>query len=457
MLKIMMSSMRIMMLMIPVFFRKRIKAGPLGRKRLQTGKFHPTIDMNLDNLLTCMKYCGTCPSYPGNNMEALFCASGVSSNNITENGCNCVSCPLYEQCSQNSSVYFCKNGSCTGKEDDTSECTGKDNNNAYLNKFIGENLSEEESYITINDDKILDVKIDFIGDKVVETKSNIPILTASLESGIEHTHVCGGRARCSTCRVIVTDGIEHCRPRNEKEQALAKIKGFSSDVRLACQTTVGNDISIRRLVLDEEDIAVAINEGRSKLNDAGREIEATILFSDIRSFTSFSENSLPYDIVHILNRYFDTLGDDIDSFDGYIDKYMGDGIMAIFGLDQNSTESPAFQAVSAGLKMLQSLKDFNEYLESRFDHKFNIGIGIHTGKVIVGNLGYRKKKEFTAIGDTVNTASRIESLNKKAGTSMLVSEQTFLQTKDKFVWKQKFKSKVKGKELPIIIYEPEVP
>ena len=452
-----------MMLMIPGFIRKKIKAGPLGNKRLKLGKTHPNIEMNLENLLICMKYCGTCPSYPGNKMEALFCASGESSNKIVENGCNCVSCPLYEQCSINNSAYFCINGSCAGRDTEIGNCENTDTANTYLARFIDTEESSNNEDILIDGNKeisstgdAVDIKMDFIGDKIVETKSNVSILESSLTAGIDHTHVCGGRARCSTCRVIVTDGLEHCIPRNEKEQALAKIKGFSPEVRLACQTTVNDDITIRRLVLYAEDISVAINEGRSKLNDSGREIEATILFSDIRSFTSFSENSLPYDIVHILNRYFDTLGEDIDSHGGYIDKYMGDGIMAIFGLDQNSDESSAFQAVSAAMEMMNSLNYFNKYLASRFDHEFKIGIGIHTGKVIVGNLGYRKKKEFTAIGDTVNTASRIESLNKKAGTSILISEETYSKIKDQFRWKHKFKSKVKGKELPVIVYEPEI-
>ncbi len=449
--------MKIMLLMIPVSIRKRLKARPLGSRRLKNGQNHPTISMNLENLLICMNNCGTCPSYPGKGMEALFCASGESSHEITENGCNCVSCSLYEQCSIINSAYFCKNGSCSGREEGTEECGESNSDNSYLSKFIGtEDFPDEEADKIVDSDKIVDIEINFTEEKLVATKSNIPILEASLDSGIDHTHVCGGRARCSTCRVIVTEGLEHCKPRNEKEQALAKIKGFPPEVRLACQTTAGSDISVRRLVLDKEDIAVAINEGRSKLHDSGREIEAAILFSDIRSFTSFSEKSLPYDIVHILNRYFDTIGDDIDSYGGYIDKYMGDGIMAIFGLNRNSGENCAFQAVSAAVKMIQSLNDFNTYLKNIFDHEFRIGIGIHTGKVIVGNLGYRKKKEFTAIGDTVNTASRIESLNKKSGTSVLVSKATYLKTKDKFKWNRKFKSRVKGKELPVVVYEPVI-
>lgn len=140
---------------------------------------------------------------------------------------------------------------------------------------------------------------------------------------------------------------------------------------------------------------------------------------------------------------------------GYIDKYMGDGIMVIFGLDSQFKENPALLAMNTAEKILLSLKDFNKYLETKFNHQFKIGIGIHTGNVIVGNLGYSKKKEFTAIGDTVNTASRIESVNKLAKTSVLVSETTYDIVKDNYKWKKKFRTHVKGKELAIVVYEPD--
>ena len=455
----MMSMMKFLIRLTPRSLRRRVKARPLGKKRLNTGMDYPAIEMNLENLLICMNNCGTCPSYPGNGMEALFCASGKSDSEITEKGCNCVSCPLYDLCSSSNTAYFCKNGSCASGDNDK-DTAESDNCNSYLSRFIGKDSQREQEEKNpeipeINSEPAIEVSLDFIGDKKIQTQSDVPILEASLAGGIDHTHVCGGRARCSTCRVIITDGLEHCRPRNEKEAKLAAVKGFSEDVRLACQTTVKGDIKLRRLVLDNEDIATAINEGRGNINDAGHEIEATILFSDIRSFTSFSEQSLPYDIIHILNRYFDLIGEMIDANNGYIDKYMGDGIMAIFGLDENADENSAYKAVKAACDMAEALKGFNEYLSSRFDHEFRIGIGIHTGKVIVGKLGYRKKKEFTAIGDTVNTASRIESLNKETGSSILISRQTFALVKNDFKWKNKYRSRVKGKTEPVIVYEPD--
>ena len=162
----------------------------------------------------------------------------------------------------------------------------------------------------------MSVTLHFIGDKDVRTTSKVPILEASLGAGIPHTHVCGGRARCSTCRVLVSEGLDHCRPRNEAEARLARTKGFSPEIRLACQTTVSGDVTLRRLVLDDTDIQVAIREGRADPGDVGREAEVSVLFCDIRSFTAFSERALPYDVIHILNRYFETIGAIIDGHGG---------------------------------------------------------------------------------------------------------------------------------------------
>ena len=450
-----------MMKMIPRFIADKMRPPMLSKEKLAMGRTHHTIKMNLSNLLICGDYCGTCPSFPSAKGEALYCATGKSSVSIEENGCNCITCPLLEKCSSHTIAYFCINGYCSPKYERSEALIVSDLAGEYLQRFI--QFDEPDPLIndTIDgaidtkiDENVHDVNINYAGEREIETKSNISILNTSLNAGIPHTHVCGGRARCSTCRVLVTEGINNCRPRNELESNLARIKGFSPEVRLACQTTLKDNVSLRRLVLDEHDISDAIFEGRRNFGESGKEIEAAILFSDIRSFTSFSEVALPYDVTHILNRYFDTIGEQIDLNGGYIDKYMGDGIMAIYGLDKEVQDHPSISAVKSALLMQESLIEFNIYLKKQFNHEFRIGVGIHTGVVIVGNLGFRKKKEFTAIGDTVNTASRIESLNKKTGTSILVSRETYRIVKDHFIWGKKYSSKVKGKELPINVYEP---
>ena len=285
----------------------------------------------------------------------------------------------------------------------------------------------------------------------MRTTSSTSLLQASLGAGIPHTHACGGRARCSTCRVIVTGGLDRCRPRNGAEAALARVKGFSPDVRLACQTTVTDDVTLRRLVLDDADIQAAVREGRIDPGDVGRGREVTILFCNVRLFTAFSERALPYDVIHILNGYFETVGAIIDRHGGYIDKYMGDGIMVIFGLDRTVGGDHAGLAVSAAGEMALALPEFNRYLESHFGHSFRIGI--HTGTVILGSLGYHKKKEHTALGDTVNTASRIEAYTKDAGAAILVAESTYERVRKGSRWGARYTAEVKGKEEPLQLYE----
>lgn len=449
----MLNAIRFMLRLVPQRLANRLDSPMMARDRLARGRDHPTIRMNLANLLLCS--CSSCPSFPQVRGEALYCASGVSSVPITENGCNCVICPLYDLCSSFNVAYFCVHGHCGAKDDRPVAMRIKDLAGSYLELFTtSEGERAEVPALSPAEGDEVSVTLHFSGDKDVRTTSNIKILEASLGAGIPHTHVCGGRARCSTCRVLVTEGLDHCRPRNEAEGRLARVKGFSPVIRLACQTTVTGDVTLRRLVHDDTDIQVAIREGRADPGDVGREAEVSVLFCDIRSFTAFSERALPYDVIHILNRYFETMGAIIDGNGGYIDKYMGDGIMVIFGLDRTAgNDHHARQAVSAARDIVKALPGFNQYVRSHFNHEFAIGVGIHSGTVILGSLGFHKKKEYTALGDTVNTASRIEAYNKTAGTTVLCSERTRALAGDGFNWGRKFAAEVKGKNEPLSVNE----
>lgn len=413
---------------------------------------NPDIIPNVTNMLICMENCGTCPSAPDD--AGLNCTLGKSSLKVKENGCNCFKCPLIDKCGSNMG-YFCKNGISLKSENSS------DSSDPYLERFISSEDPVIDSKIVddgVFSEEVVDVHLNFEpieGENIsVKTDSNTTILESSVKAGNEHVHACGGNGKCSTCRVLVTEGLENLNPRNSAEQEMADFKGFSNNIRLACQTTGTGDIKLRRLVLDESDIEEAVSEGKTSIGAIGRDVEVAVLFSDIRSFTSFSEKSLPYDLVHILNRYFNALGAKIDQNGGYIDKYMGDGIMAIFGLENGSDEDPAFLALKSSFEMIEALKEFNVYLKKNFDHEFEIGIGIHYGKVVVGSLGYHKKLSFTAIGDTVNTASRIESLNQEMKSEILVSESVYNRVKDKFSWKRDLEASVKGKEKPVKVYEP---
>lgn len=264
--------------------------------------------------------------------------------------------------------------------------------------------------------------------KEVESDSTETILHASLRAAIPHAHACGGNARCSTCRVWIQEGLENCQPRNEKEQAMAERLHFNPAIRLACQTTINGNIALRRLVVDTEDEEMVRRNNSDRLFSVGEEKPIAILFADIRGFTSFSEKLPAYDVVHVLNRYFHQMGRAINRHGGHINNYIGDGLMALFGLD--NPKDAAINAVRAALDMLEAVKRLKPYLENIYTKSFEIGIGIHHGEAVVGAIGYDQVKRFTAIGDAVNFASRIESANKQAATRLLISEDTYKQVSE---------------------------
>ncbi|MEG4056426.1 MULTISPECIES: adenylate/guanylate cyclase domain-containing protein [unclassified Microcoleus] len=267
-------------------------------------------------------------------------------------------------------------------------------------------------------------------DRTIEIDDDDIILEASLRADIPHTHICGGSARCSTCRVLIVEGLEFCSPRTSPEEELAKKLRLEPEIRLACQTQVaGGKVILRRLAIDSEDLESFNDEmaGKSISAPVGQEKKIAILFADIRGFTTFAESLLPYDVIYVLNRYFQKMGYVINRNGGMINNYMGDGFMALFGLE--NPDKAAEQAVRAGVEMLEELEKLNPYFETLYRHRLRIGIGIHCGCVVVGKLGASKSQTVTAIGDAVNLASRIEAANKQVGTSLLISEETYQEVK----------------------------
>jgi adenylate cyclase len=295
--------------------------------------------------------------------------------------------------------------------------------------------------------------IHYLPDNVeVETRNGQSILKTSLEAGIPHTHVCGGNARCSTCRIAIVEGLEYCQPRNAKEHTLADRLNFSPTIRLACQTSITGDVKVRRLVLDDEDIVITSQLERGAVpGSVGEEKHLAILFSDIRGFTSFAEVLPPYDVVHALNRYYQKMDQVIHYYGGAIDNYMGDGLLVLF--DGDEAEDVALRAVKAGLGMLEALEDLRPYFEATYSKMLDIGVGVHYGQVVVGNLGAPRHKRLMVIGDSVNFASRIESANKDAGTRFLISDVTYEYVKDQVEVGQTIRVMVKGKTGEHTLYE----
>jgi class 3 adenylate cyclase/nitrite reductase/ring-hydroxylating ferredoxin subunit len=251
------------------------------------------------------------------------------------------------------------------------------------------------------------------------------ILEASLRSGLQHAHACGGRAHCSTCRVWILEGLEHCNERNELERAIADPLRFGPEVRLACQTKVSGDLKLRRLVLDETDLEITSQLAKPRLGRSGEVRTIAVLFCDIRDFTSLSQRLSPYDLMFVLNRYFFQMADAIERNGGHVEKFIGDAIMAIFGLD----DTPDFplRAVKAATDMLGAADRMKSYMKAMYDMDFDVGIGLHYGEAVIGTVSGGREEKLAAIGETVNIASRIEGANKEAGTRLLISEALYQQ------------------------------
>jgi adenylate cyclase len=150
------------------------------------------------------------------------------------------------------------------------------------------------------------------------------------------------------------------------------------------------------------------------------------LFADLRDFTRFSEQKLPYDVVFVLNRYFANMGAAVEGAGGHLDKFIGDGVMALFGIDRTLPEG-CRQALEAARNMGRNLADLNRTLAADLPAPLRIGIGIHAGPAIIGEMGYGSAVNITAIGDSVNTASRLETMTKEYGAQLVVSEEVASQ------------------------------
>ncbi len=292
-------------------------------------------------------------------------------------------------------------------------------------------------------------------EQVVDAKQAYSLLDAALDAGIPHTHVCGGNARCSTCRVLILEGLECCGPRTPAEQALADHLHLEPNVRLACQTELVNSgrITVRRLALDSEDLSLFHDQAidRSAPQMLGQEKKVAVLFADIRGFTTFSESVLPYDVIYVLNRYFRRMSEVIHRNGGMINVYMGDGLMALFGVEH--PDRAAEMAIRAGVEMLEAVKQLSPYLESLYQQHLRIGIGVHYGYVVMGTIGDPKDPRVTAIGDTVNLASRIESANKQLGTSFLISAEAYKEAEPHVQVDRAFRIPIAGKSGEYSLYE----
>lgn len=257
------------------------------------------------------------------------------------------------------------------------------------------------------------VEVTYRGGPAVRAMHGLTLLEISRSHMISHASVCGGRARCSTCRVGVESGLGHLSPPNAAEsETLASIKA-PPHVRLACQIRPRQPITVTRLV------DAGTHKGASP-GAQGMERTLAVLFLDTRGFTEISEARLPYDVVFILNRLFAEVGEAIRKHGGTIDKYMGDGLMALFGA-RDGSDAGCRQALRAARDIDIALDRLNHEIMDEIGRPLRIGMGIDVGPLVVGHIGHAETASVTVIGNTVNSASRLEALTKQKECQLIVA------------------------------------
>jgi len=270
------------------------------------------------------------------------------------------------------------------------------------------------------------------------------LLEASHKAGRYHESVCGGRGRCTTCRVRVTSSLGELPKPNKIEQSVINRLNFDQSLRLACQLRPETDIEINPLIKlvnhDKQNLRFSNQE-----NLSGIEKETVIMFCDLRGFTRLSDGKMPFDVVFILNKYFKLVTDAVEENKGRIDKFIGDGVMAIF--DKDTTISKNCKNALKGAAMITTyLNDLNDELSTEDIEPLRLGIGIHSGNAIIGKMGYGEASTDTAIGDTVNVASRLEQLTKDYSCQLMFSSTVAENAELDKTKLNSVKTKIRGKK-----------
>lgn len=257
----------------------------------------------------------------------------------------------------------------------------------------------------------------------VRVPKGMSVLEASLRHKIPHASVCGGRARCSTCRIrVVSDRSKLPQPTGREAFVLESI-GVSANpsIRLACQLRPQSDLSVIP-ILPASMNAELLRKG-SRMN-IGKERYIVSMFVDMRGSTKLAEARLPFDVVFLINRFLGACSQAALDAGGQPNQFVGDGVLALFGIEVDA-KTACRQAIRAATKVATNVDLMNRQLASDLPEPIQYGIGIHGGEVIIGDIGFQDHTVFTALGDPVNVAARLQDMTKTLDCKAIISDEVF--------------------------------
>ncbi len=249
----------------------------------------------------------------------------------------------------------------------------------------------------------------------VRVRRGFSVLEASRWAGVAHASVCGGRGRCSTCRIRILAGLQQLPwPAPAEVATLYRIKA-PHGVRLACQLRPTADVSVQPLVSTAHSA-----KGLGFDLQGGRELIVTALAIDLRNSTRLAANRLPFDVIFIMDGYIQAVSRAVQAHGGHVTSIAGDGVMSVFGLDGNPWAG-ANNALAAAAAAWRAVDAVSRSLSEVIDAPLGFGIGVHSGVAVVGTLGLPGQSSLQFLGDTGNVAARLEGMTKELGCTMVVS------------------------------------
>jgi adenylate cyclase len=257
--------------------------------------------------------------------------------------------------------------------------------------------------------------------RTVRVPKGLSVLEASLRNNVPHASVCGGRARCSTCRIRVIGDCDKLPEPSKREAFVLNRVGAGADpaIRLACQLRPETDLSFFQIFLPQITAATLRTSSPTRI---GEERYLVSMFVDMRGSTKLAEKRLPFDTVFIVNRFLGAVSQAVIECGGQPNQFVGDGQLALFGLGA-APQTACRQALRAAAQIAVHVDELNQFLSHDLPEPIRFGIGIHGGEVIIGDIGYRDHMVFTALGDAVNVAARLQDMTKSLACEVIVSEE----------------------------------
>lgn len=293
------------------------------------------------------------------------------------------------------------------------------------------------------------IAVRFVGHGVRRVVPGPTLLEIFRRFGIPHAALCGGRARCATCRVLVLDGGDDLPPPGPNEARLLRRISAGDHVRLACQIRPKRDLQVQILLAAKQRGA-----GPAGLDPDDRigKKGLTVMVADLRAFTALSERQLPHELMNLLNRFYDEMSQAIAAHNGRIEAIYGDGLMAVFGLESAPARASAAAIAAAG-DMVRAVEALNREYANALPLPLRIGIGIHGGQTIVGAVENESmgRREIT-VGETVMIASQLEAATRRVLSDIVVSAETVSATGRSYRDTVPLKIAVKGRDKPILAY-----